>query len=539
MLDILSILSMIPMHSIAALTQTIFMDAGGSFARTGRAAKVGAKAGRIIKATRFLRLGRLIMEALSVSEVSKRNQSDVHCTALSRDPAAASVHLENGIDRSMILDKRSSDTSDANTLSQRLSKDVTVKVVIIIFMLLLVYPFLGMPCDSFGSLDEIFKHLNEACSTCNDGKFVSDLTDKAISRFRAESPYGELLYLEACNRVLIDETSSAPKRASWVKLHSNAYTAADLISTKDADVCEEHICRGVYGTPPNMACCDHLLLSSSMILSNVTVAVYMENYFMGEALMSLLFLLFVLFLLVASTFVISNGMESTSKQISGPVKTVCAQMKELRNLKHMDADIEETDATIDEVRELRESFKSLQNAILSFARYVPAAVVKDLMASSSQEEASIKVARRNITIFFSDIKSFTTICEQLLPSQILELLTEYFDAMEEIVSDTGGTILEYIGDAVLAVWNAPELDDLHAKHGLECALRMQIKLSELRSHWKERGFPDVSIRVGMHTAEVSELLVFMDKYGSVSPVSNGCIICISRCSMVTWARTNV
>ena len=68
-LDILSIISMIPMDNLADAAQNIiFLNAdGGTVARTGRAAKVGAKAGRIVKATRFLRLGRLVMEAIDTT----------------------------------------------------------------------------------------------------------------------------------------------------------------------------------------------------------------------------------------------------------------------------------------------------------------------------------------------------------------------------------------------------------------------------------------------------------------------------------------
>ena len=120
----------------------------------------------------------------------------------------------------------------------------------------------------------------------------------------------------------------------------------------------------------------------------------------------------------------------------------------------------------------------------------------------SNKEASIQVERRTLSIFFSDIKSFTTICEQLKPSEILMLLTEYFDAMEEIVSATNGTILEYVGDAILAVWNAPLELPNHAEKSIECALLMQIKLSSLREKWKKDGFPEVSIRVGVNTGEV-------------------------------------
>lgn len=143
----------------------------------------------------------------------------------------------------------------------------------------------------------------------------------------------------------------------------------------------------------------------------------------------------------------------------------------------------------------------MKRAIISFAHYVPVPVVKELV-NSRGEMADIRVERRKITIFFSDIKGFTTICEQLQPEQILTLLTEYFDAMEAIVSRSGGTILEFVGDAILGVWNAPSILPAHASKCLSSALAMNEKLDRLRVKWRSEGFPDIAIRCGVHTAVV-------------------------------------
>lgn len=478
-LDILSIISMIPMDNLANAAQNIiFLNAdGGTVARTGRAAKVGAKAGRIVKATRFLRLGRLVMEALDTKETQneyKRRQSILNNSPIEPSPT---------IQRSKSLDDR-----PANCLSHRLSKELTVKVVIIIFLLLVVYPFLGIHHEAFQDRTTLLKNINDGCSQCSDDSFL-DLLLNDVKKQK------ELYFIQACGKTYERYDNPSPKRYKWIALYTNGYVPNDLTYLSHENI-ENSICKKVYGIQDD--CLDALVGRIVYPLSNITAAFYDDKMYQSESLMSLYFLLFVLGLLITSSFVISKDTDKISRLISEPLQKICDKMKQMQEFKFNKENLETSE--IHEINELTKSFEHLQNAIISFSRYVPIPVVKNLMKSN--QEASIKVERRVLSIFFSDIKSFTTICEQLKPSEILLLLTEYFDAMEEIVSETNGTILEYVGDAILAVWNAPLELKNHAEKSIECALRMQMKLAELRGKWKEQGFPDVSIRVGVNTGEV-------------------------------------
>ena len=466
-LDILSIVSMIPMENIADFAQNIiFFNAdGGTVARTGRAAKVGAKAGRIVKAARFLRLGRLVMEAMDTKESQEDNKQ---------------------IKRSESLDER-----PANSLSHRLSKELTVKVVIIIFLLLVVYPFLGIHAEHFEKRTTQLQLINDGCTQCSDNSFFNSMIDNVIQD-------QELYYLNACGKEYLSYTNTNPKRLSWISLYSESYLYKEL-SIKTQNSIRYDICKDVYGINYDTSCSHSILTKINTPISNITAAYYDNTLYQKEALMSLYFLVFVLGLLVFSSFIISKDTDKISRLISDPLNDICKKMKLMQEFK-FDKQEEDEKSEIHEINELTDSFRRLQNAIVSFSRYVPIPIVKNLM--KSKKEASINVERRIISIFFSDIKSFTTICEQLKPSEILTLLTEYFDAMEEIVSDTQGTILEYVGDAILAVWNAPtEISD-HAEQSIACALKMQLKLAKLRLDWKKKGFPDVFIRVGVNTGEV-------------------------------------
>ena len=474
-LDILSIVSMVPMENLTdAVQNVIFLNTdGGTVARTGRAAKVGAKAGRIVKATRFLRLGRLVMEAIDTKESHTENKRR--------------NSIVKPIERSESLDER-----PANCLSHTLSKELTVKVVIIIFLLLVVYPFLGVHVEPFQDRTTLLKNINDGCTQCSDSSFMENLLQGVLKQ-------EELYYFNACGKTYKNYKSPSPKRQNWIQLYAAGYIEEEL-PLKMQKTFRQTLCDEVYGFQEHQDCVDVLLSKNAQPFSNITALFYEKDLYQNESQMSLYFLLFVLGLLVSSSFIISKDTDKISRLISEPLEVICKKMKAMQDFQFEQQIELPSKSEIHEINELTNSFTKLQNAIISFSRYVPIPVVKNLMKSN--KEASISVERRVLSIFFSDIKGFTTICEELKPSQILTLLTEYFDAMEEIVSQTNGTILEYVGDAILAVWNAPNELREHAEESIRCALRMQLKLAQLRKKWTNDGYPEIYIRVGVNTGEV-------------------------------------
>src|SRR5690606_10635609 len=102
-----------------------------------------------------------------------------------------------------------------------------------------------------------------------------------------------------------------------------------------------------------------------------------------------------------------------------------------------------------------------------FARYVPAAVVDTLAG----ETVPLKTTgeRRVLTLLFSDLAGFTTASEQLPPEQVALVLNAYFTRMTAAVHRHGGTLDKFIGDAVMAFWNAPLSEPAHAQRALACA----------------------------------------------------------------------
>jgi len=121
------------------------------------------------------------------------------------------------------------------------------------------------------------------------------------------------------------------------------------------------------------------------------------------------------------------------------------------------------------------------------------------LVSDHPELLKLGGEKQELTVFFSDIRGFTTISEQLDPTELVELLNEYLEEMTEIVFAHEGMLDKYIGDAVMAVWGAPLEQPDHASRACQAALQMVERLEELNTRWQERGWPRLDIGIGLNT----------------------------------------
>jgi adenylate cyclase len=135
----------------------------------------------------------------------------------------------------------------------------------------------------------------------------------------------------------------------------------------------------------------------------------------------------------------------------------------------------------------------------SFESYLPPSVVKRQIA---HPESIFEVQKKELTIMFTDIKSFTTYSSTMTPDQIQNFLAEYFDAMVQIVFKYEGTVDKYIGDGLMVFFGAPEPQPDHAIRCVNAAIEMQKKCRELKEKWVKEGLFPLKIRVGINTGEV-------------------------------------
>ena len=141
----------------------------------------------------------------------------------------------------------------------------------------------------------------------------------------------------------------------------------------------------------------------------------------------------------------------------------------------------------------------------AFARYVSPAVAARIAEDSSKLVLGGEI--RTLTIMFCDVREFTAIAERLDAQGLTRFMNEYLTSMTDAVLATGGTIDKYIGDAIMAFWNAPLDDSDHARHAARSALAMVEALKSLNSQWRAaaqtRGViePDVRFGIGLASGD--------------------------------------
>jgi adenylate cyclase len=185
-----------------------------------------------------------------------------------------------------------------------------------------------------------------------------------------------------------------------------------------------------------------------------------------------------------------------SRNLAKPLETMTRTMKQVSSLNF--ASLEYLSSPIREFQQMSDALNSMTQGLKAFLKYVPPEVVVELIKKG--ENVTLGGHELNLSIFFSDIESFTEIAEDSAPMEIMTDLTYYFDQMVKvIVLDNQGTVDKFIGDAVMAFWGAPNYTTDHARLSCLAALQCQAeiaKLNEQRVAAKKRVF---NTRIGIHT----------------------------------------
>jgi adenylate cyclase len=155
----------------------------------------------------------------------------------------------------------------------------------------------------------------------------------------------------------------------------------------------------------------------------------------------------------------------------------------------------------EEIRRLAEDLE-LRNGFIRglFGRYISEEVVTDLL--TSPEGPTLGGEHRQVTLLMSDLRGFTTLTEGLPPEQVLRLLNSYLGAMADVILAHLGTIDEFVGDGILAIFGAPLARPDDARRAVECAVAMQSAIVELNERNAAEGLPQLEMGVAIHTGEV-------------------------------------
>ncbi|MBT5572416.1 MAG: adenylate/guanylate cyclase domain-containing protein [Alphaproteobacteria bacterium] len=135
-----------------------------------------------------------------------------------------------------------------------------------------------------------------------------------------------------------------------------------------------------------------------------------------------------------------------------------------------------------------------------FGLYLAPSVIERMVGNG--EMPSLGGETRELTIYFSDLSGFTAMSEGKTPDELVALMNTYLTAMSDVIEEHGGFIDKYIGDAIVAVFGAPQNDTRHAENAVAAALACQERLLALNAEFQRSGQPALQQRVGLNTGQI-------------------------------------
>jgi adenylate cyclase len=191
-----------------------------------------------------------------------------------------------------------------------------------------------------------------------------------------------------------------------------------------------------------------------------------------------------------------------SRSLSRPIKKLTDASRKIQD---GDYDINIQSVSRDEIGELTESFRDMAQGLVERERIKSAFgkfVNKELAELVMNNEVKIGGERKDVAVFFSDIRSFTKISEALEPEEVVEFLNQYIKRMVGCVNRTKGSVDKFIGDAIMAIWGAPLSSGDDPFNAVNASLMMREQLLEFNLDRGSVKKPVIKIGCGIHYGPV-------------------------------------
>lgn len=155
---------------------------------------------------------------------------------------------------------------------------------------------------------------------------------------------------------------------------------------------------------------------------------------------------------------------------------------------------------MERIKELNRQLE-LRNRLLhtTFGRYLSDELVDQLLNTPNGPDIGSKKAQ--ITVLMSDLRGFTTMGSQIDPHALIAVLNHYLGEMTEVIERRGGTIIEFVGDRILAIFGTPVVRDDHAASAVAAAIEMQRRMEEVNGWNREHGYPELEMGIGINSGD--------------------------------------
>jgi class 3 adenylate cyclase/ABC-type nitrate/sulfonate/bicarbonate transport system substrate-binding protein len=187
-----------------------------------------------------------------------------------------------------------------------------------------------------------------------------------------------------------------------------------------------------------------------------------------------------------------------SSRLSRPVENVSRQLQAIESL-NFDTPARPP-SNIQEIAKLESAASLLRTSLKSFSSFVPLDVVRQLIKSGIP--LTLGVEPRFLTVFFSDLENFSSHSETLAPDDLLVHISTYLEEVSSAISEEGGTVDKFIGDGVMAFWNAPVERPDHVLRACAAALRAARRMERVNDVWEAEERPRIHLRIGLNCAKV-------------------------------------
>jgi len=179
----------------------------------------------------------------------------------------------------------------------------------------------------------------------------------------------------------------------------------------------------------------------------------------------------------------------------------------------------------DEVGRLTSAFNDMVEGLRqrdfirdTFGRYVSPEVVHTLI--ESPEGLRLGGEKREVTVLMSDLRGYTHLAEKSDPAVVVQILNDYLGHMTDIIIEHGGTINEFMGDGIFAIFGAPMPYPDHAERAAACALAMQLAMTEVNQRNVARSLPQLEMGIGLNTGTVIAGNIGSEKRAKYSVIGN-------------------
>jgi len=392
-------------------------------------------------------------------------------------------------------------------LTQKLSDRITTKVCAGILILIGAVRLLEIDVadlsiqQGLGQLDKLAKIEAQNLPGAS-GEYMCEQIGLYRDNHWANPFNRKILYLHLDGWTYIDGGGECMNPASAVDFVGAARRVQDIIDSSSVRV--KDLSEACW---PDTSCRDMGSPASVVLIDNL-----MEER--HEALWHIFTMLFIIGLLLLFVAVVNRKITVFTRAILQPLRWLVDDMEALASLEMLqifrDLPVAErkrakrSAEVVEELVQLNQAFHAMQSAIHSWSLYVPPSVVQRLHAEGI--EAGVGVGQQRVTILFCDICGFEGICRGLQPQEVIALLGRVLNDVAEVIQMHNGTLLEFIGDEVLAVFNAPTTVMHHPLAGaMACRdIHRVLDSQNVREKYVSHAGKEIEIRCrcGVHTTNI-------------------------------------